>query len=159
MWESLGLKDFDGARIRQTRDQVTYDVDLDDHLAAVEDEEILRGAILVQSFALTQATVEDKLGSGAHMTNGIENWGRDFLAANGKTWKDVRRGEGGVVEAAVVRNAIAHGSRTFSAAAAKRLRDSGAKTNARAGAKVSLSYNNLRGHRNSLESLLRAGGM
>ncbi len=55
MWESLDLADFDGARIKTTRDQVTYDVDLDDHLEALADEEILWGAVLVHSFALTQS--------------------------------------------------------------------------------------------------------
>ncbi len=61
MWESLNLKDFDGARIRSTRDQVTYDVDLDDHLETLGDEEILWGAVLVHSFALTQAAAAEKL--------------------------------------------------------------------------------------------------
>ncbi len=61
MWESLDLADFDGARIRTTRDQVTYDVDLDDHLETLGDEEILWGAVLVHSFALTQAAAAEKL--------------------------------------------------------------------------------------------------
>lgn len=73
MWELLDLADFDGARIKTTRDQVTYDVDLDDHLEALADEEILWGSVLVYSFAQTQAAVTEKLDIDMRVSAGIED--------------------------------------------------------------------------------------
>lgn len=64
---------------------------------------------------------------------------------------------GGAVEVAVVRNAVAHGTRTISANAAERLKKADPETNRRAGSKATLSYQNLRGYRNRLKSLLEAG--
>ncbi len=159
LWKSLDLADFDGARIKTTRDQVTYDIDLDDHLAAVADEEILWGAILLHTFALTQAAVSNQLGPEVSMANGIEDWGEKFLDSNGKSWSDVKGGKGGAAEVAIVRNAVAHGTRKMTSNAAKRLRNAKASTTARAGSRVTLTYQHLRGYRFRLESLLKAGGL
>ena len=159
MWESLDLADFDGARIKTTRDQVTYDVDLDDHLEALADEEILWGAVLVHSFALTQAAAAEKLAIDMKASSGIEDWGGRLLKANGKTWKDVKGGLGGAVEVAVVRNAVAHGTRTIGESEAERLRKAGSKPERKAGSKRTLSYPHLRGYRNRLKSLLEVGGL
>ena len=159
LWKSLDLADFDGARIRTTRDQVTYDVDLDDHLATLGDEEILWGSVLVHTFALTQSAAEEKLEIDLRTTAGIEDWGGKLLKSAGKTWGDVKGGMAGAVEVAVVRNAVAHGTRTINPNAAGRLRKAGSNGNAREGSRVTLTYQNLRGYRIRLKSLLNAGGL
>ena len=133
MWESLDLADFDGARIKTTRDQVTYDVDLDDHLETLADEEILWGSVLVHSFALTQAAAAEKLDLDMRVAAGIEDWGTRLLKANGKTWDAVKGGKRGAVEVAVVRNAVAHGTRTLNANAAERMLKAGANGSTQGG--------------------------
>lgn len=62
------------------------------------------------------------------------------------------------MEAAVVRNAFAHGTRLVDAMASKRLESAGAPSRA-VGSEVSLTYDDLRTYRSRLASLMNEGGL
>ena len=156
MWQSLGLVDLAGATISSRRDGVDHSVDLDKHLAALTDEDILWGAVLVHSYALVQNAAVEELGS---KVPGIENWGQAILERNGKTWTDVKGGLAGAVEVAVVRNAIAHGTRRVDENSAKRIKRTGGPTTWRENSKISFGYAQLRGYRNRLKDLLVQSGL
>ena len=108
---------------------------------------------------LVHAAAAEVVADKAITSSGIESWGATLLKGNGAKWESVKGGLGGAVEVAVVRNAIAHGSRTVSESAAERLRKAGAKPERKAGDRISLSYQHLRGWRNRLESLMTASGL
>ena len=86
------------------------------------DEEILWGAVLVHTFALTQSAAEEKLEIDLRSTAGIEDWGGKLLKSDREDVERRQGRQGGAVEVAVVRNAVAHGTRTINPNAAERLR-------------------------------------
>lgn len=85
--------------------QGIYKVSLDQHIAAVDDEEVLFASVLIHSYALTEAAACDRLGLDSRSAGGIEKWAAELLLANGRSWADVFDGEAGAVEVAVIRNA------------------------------------------------------
>ena len=89
---------------------------------------------------------------------GIEDWGARLLRANDRDWSDVDAGLAGAVEVAVVRNAVAHGSRTFDSSGRERLLAAGARTRS-VGSIVTLPYTELKELRARLLSLLNASGI
>lgn len=157
-WESLGLVATNETTITARRDQVTYTTGLTDHLRAIADEEILHGAVLVNTYALTQWAAAEHLGTEIKFQQGIETWGEKLLVANDRTWDTVRGGLAGIAEAAVARNAFAHGVRQIDEATANRLERAGARPRT-VGSSINLTYAQLRGHRLRLRSLLHQGGL
>ena len=81
-----------------------------------------------------------------------------LIASSGHDWTDVKGGLAGIVEAAIVRNAFAHGSRTIDRVARARLLAAGAKARP-VGSLVTLSYGELKELRARLLSLLNVGGI
>jgi hypothetical protein len=159
LWHSLELKDRETVSITSpSGESGTYKVTLDQHIAAVDDEEVLFAAVLIHSYALTEAAVCDRLGLDSRSAGGIEKWAADLLAANGRSWADVFDGEAGAVEVAVIRNAFAHGSRLVDSAGEARLRKVGS-TLYSAGDRVALSYDQVCKLRVRLRSILRYGGI
>ena len=159
LWESLGIHDPESVQISARADEHgQYSVALSKHIDAVEDAQTLHGSVLVHSYALAEATAIGRLGIDSRSHRGIEDWGARLLQSTGSDWSMVKGGLAGAVEVAVVRNAFAHGSRTFDEAAAARLLAAGASTR-RVGAPLKLGYPQLRGFRARLLSLLTVGGV
>jgi hypothetical protein len=158
LWTSLELDAPGDVRVSTPVHQGRYKVKLEQHLAAVSDEETLYASVLLHSYALAEAAAGEKLGVEVRSFGGIEDWGSRLLAANGAVWTDVRGQKGGAVEIAVVRNAFAHGSRSIDASAEQRLQAVGI-TGRVAGSPVSLTYSDVREYRGRLLSLLRYGGV
>ncbi len=69
-----------------------YEVDIDDHLAAVADEELHPGGGADCSYALAEWAAADRLEVGRSF-DGIEDWGERLLVGNEQSWRDVP-GEG-----------------------------------------------------------------
>lgn len=160
LWDSLALRNPDEVQISaplHTQKHI-YRVALKDHLAAVHDHETLFASVLIHSYALVEAAAAVHLNATGSQAPQIETWGDRLVQAAGKTWADVKGGEGGLVEVAVLRNAFAHGGRTISQRAAKRLRRVGI-TSRPAGSAVELEYADLRAYRARLLSLLNCGGV
>lgn len=139
LWQSLELANRDEARLKVRVGTGWYKARLDQHVQAVLDEEVLYASVLIHSYALAESSSLDTLGL-TRAPGGIETWGSSLLRQAGANWSDVRDGEPGLVEVAVVRNAFAHGTRSIDAAAARRLIDASAPPRA-VGDRVALSLN------------------
>lgn len=158
MWASLGIEEPGRVRISAPEDQARYSVALQRHIDAIDDAEMLHASVLLHSYALAESAALNHLQLDPRSLGGIEDWGARLLSANGRDWTDVKGGLAGAVEAAVTRNAFAHGSRTLDATARTRLLAAGAQTRP-LGSRVTLTYNELHEFRGRLLSLLNAGGI
>jgi hypothetical protein len=158
LWGSLGIDRPEKVRISAPEDQARYGVPLEKHIDAIDDVEVLHASVLVHSYALAESAAADRLGKESRKFRGIEEWGAQLLAANGRGWSDVQGGLAGAVETAVVRNAFAHRSRTLDADARTRLQRAGAKLGPE-NAPVTLTYSQLHEYRERLKSLLNTGGI
>jgi hypothetical protein len=159
LWRSLELQRPEEIKVHVNDDKSYYAVTLEQHCQAVNDEWLLLGLVLVASYALAESAAAEKLG----LTNitdvgGVENWSQRLLDGAGSKWADVKDGKRGAVEVAVIRNAIAHGERTYSQAAVNRL-SSAEITNIQVGDPIVLTHTTLKDYRARLKSLLRAGGI
>lgn len=159
LWHSLELKNRESVLITSpSGESGTYKVSLDQHVAAVDDEEMLFASVLIHSYALTESVACDMLGLDSRSSGGIEVWAAQLLSANGRSWLDVFDGEAGAVEVAVIRNAFAHGSRLVDIAGEARLRNVGSALYS-SGDRVSLGYDQLCKLRVRLRGILRYGGV
>lgn len=157
LWQSLELANREGARLKVRVGKGWYKTRLDQHVQAVLNEEILYASVLIHSYALAESAAMDALALN-RAPGGIEEWGCRLLTQAGAEWANVRDGEAGAVEVAVVRNAFAHGTRRIDTLASKRLSEARAPHRP-AGTEVTLSYEELRTYRGRLASLLNEGGL
>ena len=158
LWHSLELSDRDSVTITAPRgSQSAYQVRLQQHLDAVDDEVTLLASVLIHSYALVESTACDLLGIDSRTAGGIEKWGHRLLESNDRDWTDVVDGRSGAVEVAVIRNAFAHGGRTITTKDADRLHKAGSLPRS-PGDRVSLGNEELIRFRVRLRSILRFGG-
>lgn len=157
LWQSLELQKPDEIKVHVNDEKSYYAVTLEQHCQAVNDDWLLFGLVLVASYALAEAAAAEKLGV-ANMADvgGVEAWGKSLLDRAGSKWSDVKDGKKGAVEVAVVRNAIAHGDRTYSQSAVNRLTIAGVAS-VKVGDPIVLTHPVLKDYRARLKSLLRAG--
>jgi hypothetical protein len=158
LWNSLELADRESVVIVSTSGARRYEVSLDKHLSAVDDEVTLHASVLIHYYALAEAAACAHLNLDSRSAGGIEAWGRQLLEANNRSWADVLDGVAGAVELAVVKNAYSHGTRKISDRDASRLAGVVALPRS-AGDSVSLTYDELRRYADRLRSLLRVGGV
>lgn len=149
--------------LRSFRGNTTVSADgpsipLSEYLAALADTEILHASVLFHTYALAEAAAAAELGTEVRHLEGIEVWGNELLTAAGASWDEIDGGKLGAVEAAVARNAVAHGSRRVDSLAAKRLRKAGS-TESKDGDVIELDYETVQRHRKRLKLLLNAGGI
>ena len=83
--------------------------------------EILHASVLVHSYAVAEAAAGERLGVDPRALGPVEEWGTELLSRGGSGWDDVKDGRAGVVEVAVVRNAVAHGRHVVDERSAQRL--------------------------------------
>lgn len=155
LWEGLEFASPEQVKISvPVGSKGVYKVDVPEHRDALNDRETLFALILVHSYAIAEAAAVDALKLARAP---IETWGEKLLARNGRGWSDLPEGRAGLVEVAVVRNAIAHGG-YIDAQSANRLLNAGAPARA-VGSKVSLDFDALLTYRGRLQTLLNVGGM
>jgi hypothetical protein len=155
LWSTLELASPEAVELLGGHGPSKYSVALADHVSAVQDDETLYTAVLFATYALVEATAADHLGIDSRDLGGIEDWGARFLGKVGKSWEDVLDGCAGSVEVAVVRNALAHGTRELDQGAANRLGQVGSAWSL--GPMPTLDYAGLQLYRSRLRSLLRQG--
>ncbi len=159
LWDTLGIRDpklvESAAPASQGRE---YRVELGEHVDALANPDVLYASVLIHSYALAESAAAEKLEVEQRRLSGIEDWGTRLLAAVGRDWSAVKGGLRGAVEVAVLRNELAHGSRTLDAQAANRLSAAGVK-NRPEGSSVRLSYQDLNVFRDRLLRLANAGGI
>lgn len=153
LWVELELANADTAVIRVTSGERTFQASVAQHREAIADESLLNVSILVYSYALAEAAVEDLLRSSAMA--GIERWGDAVLTRAGGSWDQVEGGRSGASEVAVVRNLIAHGERTYTQLALDRVIAAGKAPTWRVGDPLRVGYEDVLSYRARLKSLLR----
>jgi hypothetical protein len=158
LWASLELCSAEDIKLSAASAHGTYRVALNQHLAAVSDEETLLASVLIHSYALAESAAARRLGGEARDYGGIEDWGARLLATTDTTWNALAGGIAGAVEVSVVRNAYAHGGRRIDQAAVRRLHAVG-RTHPRVRDPVTLDYATLRVFRGRLRALLGLGGV
>ena len=154
LWSTLGIAHPGEVRISPAAAPRRYRVSLDQHLAAVDDHEILHASVLVHSYAVAEAAAGERLGVDPRALGPVEEWGTELLSRGGSGWDDVKDGRAGVVEVAVVRNAVAHGRHVVDERSAQRLVAAGV-AHRPAGSAVTLEYEELRTYRARLLNLLQ----
>jgi hypothetical protein len=87
--------------------------------------------------------------------NSIEQWGPLLLTAQKTSWADVLGGEAAIVEAATLRNAIAHGQTVVSQTMFNRLTSKGMVTSWKVGDPVAIDFQRCEAIRASLKSYAR----
>ncbi|MEO5663519.1 MAG: hypothetical protein ABIR39_09555 [Nocardioides sp.] len=157
LWQSLELADPDQASIRVRSGGGWYKARLDQHVDAVNDEITLYASVLIHSYALMESAAAEAL-SMNRVKGGVSGWGRLLLNKTSSSWDDVRDGEAGAVEVAVVRHAFAHGTREIDSDAVKQLADVGAPAR-EVGDAVTLTYSELLAYRGRMASLLNTSGL
>jgi len=154
LWSTLEIARPGEVEISSAGASRRYRVRLEQHLAAVDDHQMLHASVLVHSYAVAEAAAGERLGLDSRELGPIEDWGTELLARGGRGWDDVKDGSAGVVEVAVIRNAFAHGTDVIDERSALRLRAAG-MTHRPAGSIVTLEYDELRTYRARLLSLLQ----
>lgn len=155
LWTSLKIVSADGVKFKGSTGKGGYRVGITNHLAAVEDEDVLYASVLIHSYAIAESAAAERLGADTRAIGGIEKWGERLLATTGMKWDAVEGGLAGAVEVAVVRNAYAHGARRIDA---KRLLAAGG-AHLGEGELEGLSHAKLKVFRGRLKALLNAGGI
>ena len=155
LWQNLELADRSAARIHTASGPTRYRVSLDDHIHALGDEQLLHGAILIYSYTLAESQAADYLGLDTRDLGGIEDWAQRLLNRIGRTWGDVLDGKAGLVEVAVIRNALAHGVQRMDQRGINRMEAVGSTFGWSVGEPVEISFDQLRLYRDRLRSLLR----
>lgn len=159
IWAGLEVPDLSAVRITTQNGASNFKVTANEHIETLRDEDLLYFIILTYSYSLCECYARVKLGLGeiARLNGGIEAWGSTLLSQTGNTWADVLGGRAGLIEVAVVRNFIAHGSRLVGQSTIDRFQTVGEPCPWQLGDAVALSYTNVEEYRSRLKSLMRMG--
>jgi len=157
LWSSLELEEDSPAVIDTTLGTSQYRVNLDAHLNAIKDEHLLCAMALLYSYAVAEAAVAEKLGRETDALGQVEARGRELLVAATRDWADVLDGKTGIVEVAVVRNALAHGCSTYEQRHHNRVASAGHAPTWNVGDPIILTFETLKSYRSRLKSLVRMG--
>jgi hypothetical protein len=157
IWRSLQVPDFAGIRITTTNGDSSFSLTANDHLNTLQDEGLLYLIVLAYSYSLCEcyARVKMGLGEGDRLSSGIETWGTDLLTHAGNKWDDVLDGRAGLIEVAVARNFIAHGSRLVGQSTLNRFNSAGESCPWVLGQSIVLDYEKVELYRSRLKSLMR----
>lgn len=159
VWAGLEVPDLSAVKIATQNGASNFRVSANDHIETLRDEDLLYFIVLTYSYSLCECYARVKLGVGesARLSGGIEGWGATLLGQTGNSWADVLGGRAGLIEVAVVRNFIAHGSRLVGQSTLDRFQAAGEPCPWKLGDAVALSYTNVEEYRSRLKSLMRLG--
>lgn len=157
IWSGLEVPDFEAIRISVENGPSKFTVTASDHIDTLKDESLLYFIVLTYSYSLCEcyARVKLGLGGGEPLDGGIEAWGGAILKQSGNTWEDVLGGRAGLVEVAVVRNFISHGTRVVDQSTLQRFATVGETCPWQLGDVLTLSYDGVETYRSRLKSLMR----
>lgn len=113
IWNSLEVPDLMELKLVTSNGVSQFKLPASDHIETLQDEDLLNFIVLTYSYSLCEGYARVKLGLGEsdRLNSGIEKWGTCLLKQTGNSWTEVLGGRAGLIEVAVVRNFIAHGSR------------------------------------------------
>lgn len=107
LWNSVEIAKREDVGLEAVRGERKYSVHLIDHVRVLSDDHSLCALVLSLSYALLEAHAREQLNT-PELKGGIEAWAKQLLDAHGRDWAVVFGGKQGLVEVAVVRNALAH---------------------------------------------------
>ncbi len=85
IWDSLQLASPEDITLASPAGIGTYRVALQDHIEVIGNEEMLLASVLIHSYAVAEAAVNELLGLGPRSSGGIEAWGGKLLGQAGRT--------------------------------------------------------------------------
>lgn len=158
-WRSLEVPNLETTRIATQNGVSRFRVTASDHIETLQDEDLLYFIVLTYSYSLCERYARVKLGldEGSRLSGGVETWGTTLLRQTGNAWADVLGGRAGLMEVAVSRNFIAHGSRLVSQQILDRFQVAEEPCPWRLGDTITLGYEKVEGYRSRLKSLMRIG--
>lgn len=126
LWRTTDLVKADSVQIRQVRGdgKGEYRAVIGEHTEAVSELGTLHGLVLLGYCSLAEEISRLALGS-QKLTGGIEQWGAAALATHDQSFDEMKGGLAGMVGTFVVRNAVAHGSTSWSKRMWDRVRKAG----------------------------------
>ena len=177
-WQALPLADKDTIQIVREDGPYRYQTDGKTYDAVLSDRHMLSSLVLLNSYALIEtavrqvyahlvpltsastpilvsirggtSSVDDLISSG-----GIETWGTKLLTDIGRDWTYVESGKAGLVEAAIARNAIAHGETVLTQSMQNRAASVGATIPWAVGSELKLDIPTVKEYRHRLRSFAR----
>jgi hypothetical protein len=160
IWSGLHVPDLNAIQIRTSNGDSLFRLTANEHMDTLRDEDLLFFIVLSYSYSLCEcyARVKMGLGESERLNGGIENWGTHLLAQAGNTWGDVLGGRAGLIEVAIARNFIAHGSRLVGQSALDRYISATESCPWALGESLVLDYVKVELYRSRLKSLMRLGG-
>lgn len=160
IWSGLRVTDLNAIRIRTSNGDSLFTLTANEHIDTLRDEDLLCFIVLSYSYSLCEcyARVKMGLGESERLNNGIENWGTHLLAQAGNTWNNVLGGRAGLIEVAIARNFIAHGSRLVGQSTLDRYLSAKETCPWELGETLVLDYTKVEIYRSRLKSLMRLGG-
>jgi len=134
LWKALPIRERDAVTLVRPEGGSKFACPGSSFLPILEDRHTIASLLILSSYALIEAHVDDVL---EHMAasgitsiqlvndyrsglftaqqfcsrGGVETWGQTLLSSLGRDWSEVLDGKAGAVEVATVRNAIAHGKK------------------------------------------------
>jgi hypothetical protein len=181
LWQGLPVKDRDQVTIQRTLGQSRFACPGNQFLPMLQDRHTISSLLVLSSYALIEGHIEEVLdymvtagvvgiqivddvraGTQTAKTfiasGGIETWGTSLLLQLGRDWGNVHDGCGGIVEVAIVRNALAHGARTVTQSMINRVQQNGGALPWAIGAPIRLDLSLVRTYRDRLRSFARVIG-
>lgn len=159
IWRGLEVPDLGSVRINTQNGASRFSVTVNEHIDTLRDEQLLYFVVLTYSYSLCEryARVKLGLGEGDRLPGGIENWGENLLRQTNNAWSDVLGGRAGLIEVAVARNFISHGSQVVGQSTLNRFNVAREPSPWQLGDTVWLDYDKVEDYRSRLKSLMRIG--
>ena len=159
LWDDLEIDDPSTIRLSTQTGLSRFALTADQHIETLRDEELLYFIVLTYSYSLCERYARIKLGIAEHdrLTGGIENWGEQLINLTGNSWSGVLGGKSGIIEVAVVRNFLAHGTKVINPATISRFSSAGVTCPWTLGENILLTYEKVEEYRSRLKSLMRYG--
>ena len=158
IWGSLEVPDLAAIQIATQNGRSTFKLNAQEHADTLQDESLLYFIVLTYSYSLCECYARVKLGLGEseQLKSGIEVWGEQVLKTTGNTWGDVFGGRAGLIEVAIARNFISHGSRSIGQSTLNRFQNAKESCPWKVGDIFTLDYDTVEIYRSRLKSFMRA---
>ncbi|CAM2161452.1 RiboL-PSP-HEPN domain-containing protein [Paraburkholderia sacchari] len=177
-WSALPLASPATAELRIGDDDFKFESKGNRYAAVLADRHMLSTVVLLHSHGLMQTSMSEAydelarishantplrtlyIANPEHITNlmkngGVESWGTQILQDLGRSWTQVEGGKAGMVEAAVIRNALAHGQQYVSQTMVNRVTQSGGTLPWGVGNPIVLDVALTKEYRHRFRSLMR----
>ena len=157
IWEGPEIANATQVRLRTVDGHSQFAVTGEQHIATLQDHELLHFIVLSYSYSLCERFARVSMGKSEtdQLSGGIEQWGAQLLSAAGHDWEKVEGGLSAAIEVAVARNFIAHGARVIDHSITERFHRARVDCPWQEGEEMNLDYEQVERYRACLKSLMR----